>query len=226
MPPTRRRCVVALACGRPQVLEQYDRLAAAVAAGERWQWHLPLGFWQYNAALAAHIAARGEAPPRSLADPHHPEERGPANQAGACSYGRVGSGGGVAEGVRGLLRAVDASEETAGELVALHVRRGDSADGSLNYWCNSQVTHSGPTLSTVAQPRAIQRLHAPGVGLAQLPSLTGAHVAHLDACTSPVGLTPSRQWRAVEDSPPTVCAQVGGVKAALKQDTMVKVPSL
>ena len=33
----------------------------------------------------------------------------------------------------------------------------------------TQVTHSGPTLSTVAQPRAIQRPNAPGVGLAQLP---------------------------------------------------------
>ena len=28
------------------------------------------------------------------------------------------------------------------------------------------VTHSGPTLSTVAQPQAIQRLNAPGLGLA------------------------------------------------------------
>ena len=29
-----------------------------------------------------------------------------------------------------------------------------------------QVTHSGPTLSTVAQPQTIQRPHAPGLGLA------------------------------------------------------------
>ena len=40
-----------------------------------------------------------------------------------------------------------------------------------------QVSHSGPTFSTVAQPQAMQRLNAPGVGLAQLPSPTGAHVA-------------------------------------------------
>ena len=35
----------------------------------------------------------------------------------------------------------------------------------------SQVTHRGPTLSTVAQPQAFQRPNAPGVGLALLPSL-------------------------------------------------------
>ena len=50
-----------------------------------------------------------------------------------------------------------------------------------------QVTHSGPTLSTVAQPRSLPRPNAPGVGPAQPPSPTGAHVARLGACTSPVG---------------------------------------
>ena len=58
-----------------------------------------------------------------------------------------------------------------------------------------QVTHSGPTLSTVAQPQAIERLDAPGVGPAQLPSPTGAHVARLGASMSPMELTPSGQWR-------------------------------
>ena len=52
---------------------------------------------------------------------------------------------------------------------------------------SDQVTHSGPTLSTVAQPRSLPRPTAPGVGLAQPPSPTGAHVARLGACTSPVG---------------------------------------
>ena len=98
-----------------QVLAQYDRLAAAVAAGERWQWRLPLGFWKWNAALAAHIAARGEHPPRSLADPHHPEEPDAAGLTGACGYGRVVAGGGVREKVRSLLRALNASEETAAQ---------------------------------------------------------------------------------------------------------------
>ena len=56
-----------------------------------------------------------------------------------------------------------------------------------------QVTHGGPTLSTVARPRSLPRPDAPGVGLAQPPSPTGAHVARLGACTSPVGLTPSGQ---------------------------------
>ena len=76
------------------------------------------------------------------------------------------------------------------------------------YMRAAKVTRSGPTLSTVAQPPAVQRPHAPGVGLAQPPSPTGAHVARLGACMSPVGLTPSGQWRTVEDSAPTVCAQV------------------
>ena len=71
----------------------------------------------------------------------------------------------------------------------------------------AQVTHSGSTLSTVARPRAVQRPNAPGVGLAPLPSPAGAHVARLGACMSPVGLTPSGQWRTVKDSAPTVCAQ-------------------
>ena len=64
-------------------------------------------------------------------------------------------------------------------------------------WYMDQVTHSGPTLSTVAQPQSLPRPNAPGVGLAQPPSPTGAHVARLGACTSPVGLTPSGQWRTV-----------------------------
>ena len=33
-----------------------------------------------------------------------------------------------------------------------------------------QVTHSGPTLSTVAQPRSLPRPNAPGIGLAPPPS--------------------------------------------------------
>ena len=42
--------------------------------------------------------------------------------------------------------------------------------GGAHHWVHTQVTHSGPTLSTVAQPPALQRLHAPGVGLVQPPS--------------------------------------------------------
>ena len=61
----------------------------------------------------------------------------------------------------------------------------------------------GPTLSTVAQPRAIQRPNASGVGLAQPPSPTGAHVAHRERSgehnafqdlTRTVELTRPRRW--------------------------------
>ena len=41
-----------------------------------------------------------------------------------------------------------------------------------------QVAHSGPTLSTVAQPRAIQRPNAPGVGLARPGYRQCAHCFH------------------------------------------------
>ena len=150
-----------------QVLEQYDRLAAAVAAGERWQWRLPLGFWKWNAALAAHIAARGEYPPRSLADPHNPEEPGAAERTGACGYGRVVAGRGVREKVRSLLKALNSTEETAAQLVALHVRRGDSADGSLNYWCNSTVP---AVLGYLACPAVASHLKAFVEGLPGYPS--------------------------------------------------------
>ena len=76
---------------------------------------------------------------------------------------------------------------------------GDISDRLLGHpeSVDAHVTHSGPTRSTVAQPRAIQRPDAPGAGLAQPPSPRGAHVARLGACTSPVGLTPSGL---VEDS--------------------------
>ena len=56
-----------------------------------------------------------------------------------------------------------------------------------------QVTHSGPTLSTVAPPQAIQRLNAPGVGPAQMPCPKGAHVARVGARTGPARLPPSGQ---------------------------------
>ena len=104
-----------------------------------------------------------------------------------------------------------------------HVRR--DADRPRGARSAAQVTHSGLTLSTVAQPRAIQRPNAPGVGLAPPPSPTGAHVARLGACTSPVGLTPSGQWRTVEDSAPTVCAQVkddSGAKPVNRQVAYVR----
>ena len=38
--------------------------------------------------------------------------------------------------------------------------------GPFDWTWMGQVTHSGPTLSTVAQPQVIQRLNAPGLGLA------------------------------------------------------------
>ena len=40
-----------------------------------------------------------------------------------------------------------------------------------------------------------RRAFCSNVGLAPLPSLTGAHETRLGACMSPVGLTPSGQWR-------------------------------
>ena len=51
------------------------------------------------------------------------------------------------------------------------------AGGSASAAHRPGHTYSGPALSTVAQPQATQGLNAPGVGLAQLPSPTGAHVA-------------------------------------------------
>ena len=47
---------------------------------------------------------------------------------------------------------------------------------------------------------------------------SGAHVARLGACMSPVGLIPSGQWRTVEDSAPTVCAQARQRRRLLPDD--------
>ena len=79
----------------------------------------------------------------------------------------VVAGRGVREKVRSLLKALNSTEETAAQLVALHVRRGDSADGSLNYWCNSTVP---AVLGYLACPAVASHLKAFVEGLPGYPS--------------------------------------------------------
>ena len=51
--------------------------------------------------------------------------------------------------------------------MALHVRRGDSADGSLNYWCNSTVA---AVLGYLACPAVASHLKTFAEGLPGYPS--------------------------------------------------------